>query len=467
MTLAYLAAGLLMAGTGGEVAATPSFEVQACAEAQIREIARCGVVRVPEDRGRPGGRQIALNVVVLPATEPQRLPALFDLDGGPGLPATKNLSFYLSDGASYRRERDIVLFDQRGTGGSNPLYCPDLASPERQYQPLYPVELVAACRNSLSQRAELQHYGTDAAAQDVDSVRRALGHERIDIVALSYGTMLGLRYDQLFPGKVRAMVLFGTVTPEARVPSGHAPAGQQALENLISACGADPSCASRFPSIRGDLDRALDRLEGIDGAPDRDLFLERLRSLMYAPGRARAIPLIVQAAAAGDLAPFFVLTRRSEAALDADGVYLSIVCAEGMNGLDYEAAAAEARRTIFGDYRLRRQRTACEDWPIARPADDFYDPPRPTTALLLISGEFDPVTPPDLADAVAQRAANARHIVLRGSGHVFDGMSAIDTCLDPLILAFLEHGDPQALDLDCLEAVRPPPFLTSFRPAAD
>ena len=335
MNLAYLAAGLLMAGTGGEVAATPSFEAQVCAEAQIREIARCGVIRVPEERGRPGGRQIALNVVVLPATGPKRLPALFDLDGGPGLPATKNLSFYLSDGASYRRERDIVLFDQRGTGRSNPLYCPDLASPDRQYEPLYPVERVADCRNSLSQRAELQHYGTDAAAQDLDSVRRALGHERIDIVALSYGTLLGLRYDQLFPGKVRAMVLFGTVTPEARVPSGHAPAGQQALENLISACGADPSCASRFPSIRGDLDRALDRLEGIEGAPDRDLFLERLRSLMYAPGRARAIPLIVQAAAAGDLAPFFALTRRSEAALDADGVYLSIVCAEGMIWVEF------------------------------------------------------------------------------------------------------------------------------------
>jgi pimeloyl-ACP methyl ester carboxylesterase len=469
MRSAFLAGGLCfaVAAAGAAAAQTPAFEAQPCADPAIREVARCGIVQVPENRGEPGGRQIALNVVVLPATGPKRLPALFDLEGGPGLPATTHVGFYLDFGGAYRRERDIVLFDQRGTGRSSPLTCPELASPDRQYQPLYPVELVAACRTALSERAELEHYGTDAAADDLDSVRQALGHERIDIFGLSYGTLLGLRYDQRFPGRVRAMVLFGTVTPEARVPSGHAPAGERALDGLIGTCAAEAACAERFPSIRADLDRALDRLEGIEGAPERDLFLERLRSLMYAPSGARMIPLIAQSAAAGDLGPFFAATRRRQAALDSDGVYLSIICSEGMAGLDYEPAAELARRTIFGDYRLRRQRAACEGWPIAATAPDFFDPPRPTAALLLVSGELDPVTPPDWAEAVARRAAVARHIVLPGGGHIIDGLSAIDTCLDPLLIAFLDHGDPQALDTSCLDEVRAPPFATSLPPAPD
>src|SRR5687768_3648119 len=80
----------------------PSFEAQPCAGAELAE-ARCGLVRVPEDRLDPGGRQIAINVVILPAVGPVRLPPIYDLDGGPGLPATKNVGFYLSFGGAYRQ----------------------------------------------------------------------------------------------------------------------------------------------------------------------------------------------------------------------------------------------------------------------------------------------------------------------------------------------------------------------------
>ena len=436
------------------------FEARSCADAQLGQAARCGLVRVPEDRSDPGGRQIAINVVILPAMGPVRLPPIYDLDGGPGLPATKNASFYLSLGAAFRHERDVVLFDQRGTGRSNSLYCPELASPDRQYEPFYPTNLVEDCRNALSGRARLEHYGTDAAAADVDSVRRALGHERLDLVALSYGTLLALRYDQLFPGRVRAMVLFGTVTPEARVPSGHALAGERALAGLFEACAAELACSAHFPSPRADLERALQGLPSAAGGLERDVFLERLRSLLYAPARARMVPLILKYAATGDFRPFFAATRREEPALDSDGVYLSIVCAEGMAGLDFEAAASAARRTLFGDYRLRRQRAARGGWPVAPTASDFFDPPSPVASVLFVSGELDPVTPPDWAEAGRRRSPRARHIVLPGGGHIIDGLSAIDSCLDPLLLVFLDAADPATLDTTCLAEVRPPPFLT-------
>ena len=81
-------------------------------------------------------------------------------------------------------------------------------------------------------------------------------------------------------------------------------------------------------------------------------------------------------------------------------------------------------------------------------------------AVLLISGEFDPVTSPELAEAVERKLPNARHIVIPGSGHIFDGMSGIDTCLDPLIVRFLDSGDAKSADAACVAAMRPAPFVT-------
>lgn len=445
---------------------TPSFEPRACTDPQLSAEFRCGIVRVAEDRDRDGGRTIALNIIVAPATSAVRLPPLFDLDGGPGLPATKNAGFYLTDGAAFRRERDIILIDQRGTGESNPLACPELSTSELHYQPMFPVDRVEACRDRLDAVADLARYGTDAAAADLDSVRRALGAEQIDIVALSYGTTLALRYLANYPGRARAVVLFGAAPPEAMPPRSHAPVAERALGLLFAACDAEAGCSAAFPAPREDLRRALVRLPSIEDAPAADVFLEKLRSLMYSPAGARAIPLVVNRAAQGDLAPFLARTRYSGPARLADGLYLSITCSESMAAMSYPQAAATSRRTLFGDYRLRRQREACAAWPKFEVAEGFLDPPVVSSALLLISGEFDPVTPPEWADAVAGRASNARHIVIAGGGHILDGLDAMGTCLDPLLLAFLDTADPAALDASCIPAMRPPAFATDSPPAS-
>lgn len=437
----------------------PRLEPHDC-PAPLADQARCGTVRVAE-----GGRQsraIDLNVVILPSVGAVRHPPLFDLDGGPGLPATKNFVFYLTDGAAYRQGRDIILIDQRGTGASNPLLCPDLSAPELQYQPMYPPALVEACRARLSQIADLAAYGTDATASDLDRVRRALGADRIDLIALSYGTSAALRYMANYPGRTRAAVLFGTAPPGAMPPRSHAPAARRTLRLLFAGCAADPACHAAFPDPDADLRQALARLPTIMDAPAPEVFLEAIRSLLYSPMSARAVPLILHHAAYGDLRPFFARTRRTQPSILADGVYLSITCSESFGAMDYEEAAAAARATLFGDYRLRRQREACASWPRFPVAPDFADPPAPAVPLLLISGELDPVTPPAWAESVAQASPHARHLILPGAGHVFEGLSGVDTCLDPLIVAFLDRPDPAQVEASCVARMRPPPFLTSF-----
>ena len=127
--------------------------------------------------------------------------------------------------------------------------------------------------------------------------------------------------------------------------------------------------------------------------------------------------------------------------------------------MDYDEAVQASRRTLFGDYRLRRQHDACARWPVGEVAKDHLGPVTSNAAILLISGELDPVTPPEWAETAAANLTNARHVVVPDSGHIFDGMTGVETCLDPLIVRFLETADANDLDVRCVAGMRPPPFV--------
>jgi len=442
-----------------------AFTAHPCRDERLREGARCGSVSVPEDRGATGGRTIALNVVILPSTGPNPdLPPQYDLEGGPGLAVTASVAFYLSDGAAYRERRDIVLVDQRGTGASNRLTCSALESLEASSDEMFPPAAVEQCRAELSGHANPTYYGTRAAVEDLDAVRAALGHERIDLVALSYGTTVALRYIATYPERVRTAILMGAAPPDAMPPRHHGPAAERALGLLFAACAADEACRTAIPDPSGDLDAALRRLGATRATLSPQVFMERIRGLLYQPGSARRIPWIVHRAAAGDLGPFDSATRSSGPSPFALGVYLSITCGESFALMDYEPAAAAARETRFGDYRLRRQRDACRQFPASQTAPDHLSPASGGTAILIVSGELDPVTPPEWGDALARAFPRSRHLVIPNSGHVFEGLSGIDTCLDPLMIRFLETADPESLDPACLARMAPPSFVVSQPP---
>ena len=416
-------------------AAPPLFVEKPCAEPAIAAVARCGTVEVLENRARPKGRRIALNLVIFKATSGKAdLPPVFDIDGGPGLAVTKNAGFYVTDGAAYRARREIVMVDQRGTGGSYRLSCPELESPDAAYRPMFPLEAVKRCRKALEAKADLRHYLTADAVADLEAVRIALGYDTIDLSGLSYGTTVALRYMATYPNNVRAALLMGVSPPTAMPPALHAPAAEGAFRLLAAQCKADEFCGKVYDPIP-DFDRAMAVLKmRKELAPD--IFAEKIRSLMYQPASARAIPWILNRAAAGDLAPFQAATKPAGSSPFADGMFLSVTCSEGLALMDYDSSARAARRTRFGDYRLARQRAACEAWPVGD-AGTFLGPIKTSAVVLMISGGLDPVTPPAWADALAQSLPRARHLVIPASGHVFDGLSGIDTCLDPLLVKFL------------------------------
>ena len=432
--------------------AAPVFEPHECGATASEAGARCGIVHVPENHAKPHGRKIPLNVIVLPATGKPLDPkvAQYDLEGGPGFGATNLLGFYASDGAAYREHRDIVLADMRGTGASNPLRCAGLEELDDRdaWAPLYPPDLVAECAQQLSVANDPTAYSTAAAAQDIDLVRRALGYKVLDLDATSYGTTLALRYIADFPRAVHAAVLMGTVPASRTPPRYHAPAAERALLQLALDCEKDGPCSGQNGDLRAKLLAAVKQLPS--GQPlIGDVFMEKVRKQLYTPEGARALPGLLEHAAHGDFDGFL---RRGDHA--ADGLYLSITCAESLARMDVPLAIAESADTGFGAYRLERQRDACARWPVAPRDPKLFEQPASDVPVLFLGGAHDPVSPPEWIDDVAGRFRRHKSVVVANGAHGFDGLSGLDTCLDATVSRLFDSGDVASPDYSCFQNMK-------------
>jgi pimeloyl-ACP methyl ester carboxylesterase len=451
-----MVASLLLVGVA---CAAPQFEPRECGEPAASAGARCGVVHVPESHARRRGRRIPLNVIVLPATgkplDAKR--AQYDLEGGPGFAATGFLAFYAGEGAAYREHRDIVLADMRGTGASNPLRCAGIEELEGRdpWAALYPPELVAECAAQLAVANDPAAYSTAAAARDIDLVRRALGYDTLDLNAVSYGTTLALRTIADFPRMVHSAALMGTVPASRTPPRYHAPAAERALLQLALECQNDAACRDRNGDLHANLLAAVKQLP--QSRPSiGDVFMEKVRTKLYSPDSARRLPVLLARAAHGDFDGFL---RRGEAGF-ADGLYLSITCAESLARMDVAAAIAESADTGFGAYRLERQRDACARWPAAPTDRHLFDQPPSDTPVLFIGGAHDPVSPVEWGVDAARAFRRGKAVTVAAGAHVFDGLSGLDSCLDATIIRLFDTGDVGAPDYSCFDSMTPPPFAT-------
>src|SRR5207253_6654586 len=140
-------------------------------------------------------------------------------------------------GKEYRRHRDVVLVDQRGTGESNPLAAPARKrSPQDYLTEMYPVEYVKNMRHALEQRADLTTYTTSIAMDDLDDVRAWLGYDRISLFGTSYGTRAALVYMRQHLEHVRSAILLGVAPTDLKMPLHHAEAAARAMDLLLGEC---------------------------------------------------------------------------------------------------------------------------------------------------------------------------------------------------------------------------------------
>lgn len=427
----------------------------------------CGSLEVYENRELGRGRRLSLWVVVVPAlAETPQPDPVFYLAGGPGGSATEAAAWFATE-LPLRLERDIVLVDVRGTGGSNPLPCDlvgDRSVLQNHLREMYPPDLVSACREQLEERADLTQYHTAAAIADLDEVRAWLGYERINLLALSYGGRAAYAYARAYPDRVRAMALMGPADLEARLPQHHAPLAERALRAVCADCAADSACNAAFPGLAATLEQLVARLRREPAStlyahPDleepqevtigADVFVEALRAALYGEWSRRDVPRIVHRAANGDWEPFLEMALPSH--LDrsgtfAEGAYLSYSGTEDAPFIDPVEAARLARGTLLGTYRVDQQQRAAALWPRGRLPERWFEPVVVATPTLIVQGALDPVTG---VPRVADRFSDACEVIVPAGGHVFDGLSHIE-CIDDMLVRFLATADTRSVDAGCV-----------------
>ncbi|HEX7183658.1 MAG TPA: alpha/beta fold hydrolase [Thermoanaerobaculia bacterium] len=433
----------------------------------------CATYPVWENREARQGRKIGLNIVILPALGPDKQPdPVFVFGGGPGAGIAGSADGYA--GSNLRQKRDIVLIDQRGTGRSNPLHCSFYGEPvdlRNAVGDMLPVGAVKACREKLEKVADLSQYTTAAFADDLNEVRQWLGYGKINLIGGSYGTRSAQVYWRRYPKTVRSVVLIGTAPMDAYIPLTHAYAGQRALDLLLAECASQPECRAAFPDTRADLKAVKERIDkGVtvtvtnrrtgekqEVRPTWGLVAEGIRFLMYGPAAAN-LPLQIRKAAQGDLAPLIQMSLDRRVGITEGlqmGLGFSVTCAEDLPFITEEMIRQKIAGTYLGDYRIRQQKAACEVWPRGKVPADVHDPVRSNVPVLLISGERDPVTPPELAEAASRHMANRLHVVIPRGSHSGGG-----ECTDNLMRDFIDRASVQGLDASCAATLYGPTRFT-------
>ncbi len=481
--LSLVCFGLLSIATGQDVKRPARLELTPCQVPEVAEKVLCGSYEVFEDRAARKGRKITLKVVVFPATGSEHEPDPFVyIPGGPGSSATEDAPGIAEEFASIRARRDLVFIDQRGTGGSHPLNCNlfNPADPQSYLGYFFPLADVRKCRAELETKANLTLYTTPIAMDDLNEVRSALGYERLNLFGVSYGTRAALVYLKRHPQSVRTVTLQGVAPTNQFMPRDFALVNERALQGIIGECVADESCKRAFPNLREETKAVLERLmkgpvevEVSDASSartkvtlSRDLAAEAIRYMLYHPVPASRVPLFLHLAAQGNFAPLAesaLLYRKLIVATGSNGLYLSISCAEDLPWINSGEGERLSANTFLGDYRLRQQREACALWPRAPIPKDYSEPTTGNAPVLILTGEWDPVTPPANGDTVAQHLASSLHIVVPHGAHGLGGLQGID-CILRLQTTFVERGTTKGLETSCVKDVRRNGFVLTLPP---
>lgn len=439
--------------------------------------ARCAEVQVPADPEQPGGKLLSLKVAMVPARDAKAAPdPLLLIAGGPGQSALDSYPQLAAALDRINQSRHIVLIDQRGTGGSSALSCSQAANEISQSDPAALRAITEACV------AELKHdprlFTTTQAVADLELLRQRFGFSQYNLYGVSYGTRVAQVYMRSHPQSLRSVILDGVVPPQLHLGGNFGERLDQALVRMFGHCSADPACHERFPDPMSSL-RVLKAQLGI--APvevavadprsgelvKHTVNADRLASLVrlyaYAPETQALLPLVVETAAKGNLGPLLaqslMLEEQLEGALN-QGMQLSVICSEDLSdGMQPSTAEQES---LLGAALMQAMQAQCAVWPRGKRPDNFHDPLDSAIPTLLLSGELDPVTPPEYGEQALKGLKRARHLVARGQGHNVLARG----CVPKLATQFVETADPVVLDPKCMESLHPAPFFLNFNGTA-
>jgi pimeloyl-ACP methyl ester carboxylesterase len=439
--------------------------------------ARCATLQRPLDPTGTESGEIELRVVVVPALNLTPEPDPFvPIAGGPGQGSVQFYAAYSSAFEAVRRNRDILLVDQRGTGESSRMDCPvDEELVEGQYSRELTIEYTRDCL------AELPHdprfFTTSVAVADLEAIREALAYPALNLYGVSYGSRVAQHFARRYPDATRTIVLDGVVPPQVPLGPEIATESQKAVDRILARCSEDKHCNERFPELQETFKRVVEGLKqspvNIEAPHPSSGRFERLlfghsemavavRLLAYNPRTIALLPLLIDEAGKGNYVPLasqYQMTMIAMSDAMAIGMHNAVMCSEdaprlAAEDIDYDGLSA----TYMGAMQMKALEAICSVWP-AGPTDAEINTPLATDLpVLLLSGDADPITPPRYADMAAENLSRSKHVVGKHQGH---GQISVG-CMPRLVAKFVDTADPDAVDSACVERSFVMPFFLDF-----
>jgi len=437
---------------------------------------RCGYLTVPEDASQPKGKTIQLAVAIFkaPGTATPADPLIY-LSGGPGGGLLDDVGVFIdsSNLQDFTMGHDLILLDQRGTGYSRPaLDCPEL-DPLSNY-PGGPVLAGVDCHDRLLKAGiNVQAYTTIADATDIHDLIHALGYRQADLYGVSYGTRLALTVMRLFPSDIRSVILDSTVPTQLNAFTQEPFDLQHALDVLFHGCAISPSCNAEYPHLDSVFYALVARLNAqpevvtVRGAGtlllDGDNFAQIIFSAMYDTPAIPLLPQLITQVNKGDyhsLSDLASVISFGPSNGISDGMYYAVECGEDIGFVtesELDKAITVLRPQLRSGFqsRLLGQLTICQDWHQRLVPAAQKQPVVSSIPTLILSGEYDPITPPSNGRLAAQTLSHNYFFLFPATGH---GVFATNVCPDTIMIAFLQQPTAQP-DASCIAAMQEPAFV--------
>ncbi|MBC7877103.1 MAG: alpha/beta hydrolase [Anaerolineales bacterium] len=455
----------------------------------------CGYLIVPEDRTGDPTHTIRLAVAVYHSTsENPEHPVMF-LQGGPGAGAVQlSADAYDFLVAPFLSERDFIVFDQRGTGLSEPfLHCDELKKiysqdihgliPSTTRELVYSNAFLSCNGLMKAQGVKLNAYTTVESAADVRDILKVLGYEKVNLYGASYGTRLAQVVMRDHAQIVQSAILDSVVPIETNLFNKYADSSESALKTLFDTCAADLECNTAYPDLETvfwDLVTKLDArpvtvttstypigtvTESVTGSTFRSIILGSIKSSYF----LSTAPQTIHRFELGDYSTLIAAQYGLPFAFEdiSPGLYISMMCHEHILTTTPEELQNISTRRGVKDYGwLPFQGNAdnifetCKSWGSVSPYLGENDPVISDIPSLIITGKYDPVTPPVYGQQIAERLSNSYYFEFSNLGHTPTAADGTGCAMD-IAIAFL--ADPTVEpDRSCLDNLEKEEFLVPY-----
>lgn len=438
----------------------------------------CGTLTVPEDRSREDSPRIQIQVAIIKTDNPNPAPdPVLYLDGGPGGNTLEMISGYAMAFADLRETRDLILFDQRGVGYSTPsLNCPEaenrwvqdwtmnltMEEADRNYS-----EALQQCHDRLvSEGIDLSAYTSAANAADVEDLRIALGIDKWNLYGISYGTKLALTVMRDHPAGVRSVILDSVLPPQVDLQTTIIPNFEISLNLVFDRCAADPACAQAYPDAKTNYYKLVELLDAspltynvydskqakfTDIYLNGDRFIWATFQMLYDSSQIPNLPWWVDTLQKGndtafgqEIWPIILFDYKF-----AEGMHFSVQCGEEIpfgSVYDWEIANSHMTPRLVHGLDTGSYFQNCSLWSVKPAAAIEAEAVISDIPTLVLSGEFDPITPPAWGWLASATLSRSQFFVFPGYSH---GVSVSSSCASGMVVSFID--DPTSpVDASCM-----------------